>query len=114
MGLEPAYATVRDMTILASSRAAVKSILDAHGGAGDISTSPTFTEALGGSEGDADMLEYFDVQAIAGAVAASLSPDERARFEAEVRPNLRAVKAFAATQATDPQRSTVRVFVLIR
>jgi len=114
LGVEPAFATVRDMTILASSRAAVKAVLDAHGEAGDISTSPTFTEALGGSEVDADMLEYFDVQGIAEAVAASLPPEERARFEADVKPNLQAVKAFAATQASGPERSTVRVFVLIR
>jgi uncharacterized protein DUF3352 len=114
LGLEPAFATVKDMTIIGSSRTAVKAALTARGGGGNIGAAPAFKEAMGGSEADADLLEYFDVQGIAQAIVGSLSPEEQSMYSREVEPNLRAVKALAATQANGLDRSTVRVFVLIR
>jgi hypothetical protein len=113
-GLEPAFATVKDMTIIGSSRAAVKAALAARGGGGTIGSSPTFKDAMGGFEADADLLEYFDVQGIAQAIVGSLPPEEQAIYGRDVEPNLRAVKAFGATQTNGLDRSTVRVFVVIR
>jgi len=114
LGVEPAYATVKGMTIIASSREAVRAALDAHGGKGRIGDSATFRDALQGAGQDAGTIEYFDVQGIAGAIRDSLPPEGRREFERRVDPNLKPVKAFVLTMTTTADAGTLRFFVLVR
>jgi hypothetical protein len=114
MGLEPAYVAVKDMVIAGSSRDAVKDALDAHAGKGTIGDTSTFRDVLQGAEGDAAVVEYFDVQGIAQAVVDGLDPAARRDYENKVAPNLRPVKAFSFTGTNTTERLTLRLFVLIR
>ncbi len=114
LGVEPAYATVKGMTIIASSRDAVKAALDAHGAKGRIGDSATFRDALQGAGQDAGTVEYFDVQGIAGAIRDALPPEGRREFERRVDPNLKPVKAFVITMTTTADAGTLRLFVLVR
>jgi len=113
-GVEPAYAVSQGMAIIASSPDEVKAALDAKSSGSAIATGERFKEALAEAPGDKRFVIYLDVQAIAAAVRTALDPSAVEEFDRQVAPNLTPVKRFIMNSQNEGDRSTIRMFVLIR
>lgn len=113
VGVTPAYAVTDGMAIVASSPEEIKDLIDARTGGGNITASDRFQQALGHAEVENTAIYYVDIEAVTNAVRDALPPEEQASFDADVGPNLEALKAFIFTTSGTAERSTGRMFVLI-
>lgn len=113
VGVTPAYAVTDGMAIVASSPEEIKDLIDARTGGRNITASDRFQQALGHAEVENTAIYYVDIEAVTDAVRDALPPEEQASFDADVGPNLEALKAFIFTTSGTAERSTGRMFVLI-
>jgi hypothetical protein len=114
MGIEPAYATLDGMIIVGSSRHAIEAAVDAHGGKGDVTSSPDFRAALAHGNVNSPNLEYVDIGAVVEAIRNALPPEIRQGFEVDTEPNLQPLRTFIATSESVSDRTTVKLFLTIR
>jgi hypothetical protein len=109
----PSYAVTDGMAIVASSPEEIKDLIDARTGGRNIMASDRFQQALGHAEAENTAIYYVDIEAVTGAVRDALPPEEQASFDADVGPNLEALKAFIFTTSGTADRSSGRIFLLI-
>jgi hypothetical protein len=113
VGVAPAFAVTDGMAIIASSPEEVKDLIDARDGGGNITSAARFQQAIAHGDIENVGMFYVDIEAVVAAIRDSLSPQEQASFDEDVRPNLDPLKAFIFTATGSPERSTVRTFLLI-
>jgi hypothetical protein len=113
VGVTPAYAVTDGMAIVASSPDEIKDLIDARTGGRNITASDRFQQALSHADAENTAIYYVDIEAVTDAVRDALPPEEQASFDADVGPNLEALKAFIFTTSGTAERSTGRMFVLI-
>jgi hypothetical protein len=113
VGVTPAYAVTDGMAIVASSPEEIKDLIDARAGGSNITASDRFRQALSHADAENTAIYYVDIEAVTGAVRDALPPEQQASFDADVGPNLEALKAFIFTASGTAERSTGRMFLLI-
>jgi hypothetical protein len=113
-GVEPAFTVARGMAILASSRAEARAVLDAGATGRAITSSPSYRAAIARVDARNHFLLYVDVEAVTRDVRRALPPEALAEFERDAAPNLEPVKAFVMTATGARDRTTLRMFTLIR
>jgi hypothetical protein len=112
-GVTPAYAVTDGMAIVASSPEEIKDLIDASRGGSNITASDRFQQALGHAEVENTAIYYVDIEAVTAAIRDALPPEQQASFDADIGPNLEALKAFIFTTSGTVERSTGRMFLLI-
>ncbi|MGH2529627.1 MAG: DUF3352 domain-containing protein [Actinomycetota bacterium] len=113
VGVAPAYAVTDGMAIIASSPEEVKDLIDARSGGGTITSAARFQQVMAHADAENTVLFYVDIEVVTAAIRDALSPEEQASFDADVRPNLDPLKAYITTGTSSPERSMVRMFLLI-
>jgi hypothetical protein len=111
--LEPSYAVVDGVAILAASPEGIHRAIDAHAG------SPIVDAAEYGASLRAigDLREqylYVDVDRIARAIADALPPEDRVAFERDVAPNLEPIDALVMGGGSTESGSSTRMVLLIQ
>lgn len=110
-GVEPSYAVTDGMVIIGASSDAVKASIDAHSSGSSITTSPTFTQALGHVDAENNQLFYADVQAIVGGVKEAF-PEEDTFFASGLA-NLTPIKSVIVTSTSDSNGQSAKMFIVI-
>lgn len=113
-GIAPAYAVSGGMAVIGSSPREVEAVLDARADGRDVRSSPSFKEAVGSAASTASGLVYIDVSAVSGAVREALDPTEQRQFDEGPGKYLAPMKAFSLTTQSSAERSTIRLFLVIR
>jgi hypothetical protein len=108
-GLAPAYTVVDGMTVIGSSAAEVRAVLDAHASGSRVTASPKFT--AGGGYSAADPVLYLDLDRIRAAVEKLLPADLAGDYKSNVRSNLEPLHALRITGQVNSDQTTERIFV---
>jgi hypothetical protein len=112
-GLTPAYAVTAGMGILGSSPEEVRAVIDARAEGSNITSSQNFIDAVGARDRSPGMI-YVDLERIVSSIRQSMPPEVQARFDAETGKDLAPLRAFILTSTNGPDRSSARLFLLIR
>ena len=98
---------------VASSPDEVKRVIEARATGVNVASGTSFRQASAATGTDSPAMAYADIAAIASAVRDALPPADRGRFDRHVAPDLDPFKAILLTQHSAPDRSSIRVFILI-
>jgi hypothetical protein len=113
VGIQPAFAVSDGLAVVASSLDEAKAVLDARATGAILASGDRFQTARAEAPGSEAAMLYVDVEAVGRAIRSALTGEGLAEFDRNVVPDLTPVKAYILGVAADPNRSTVRMFVLI-
>lgn len=112
-GLAPSFAVTQGVGIIASSPAAIRSLIDAHSGGTTIARAANFAAVKAATFADPQNFLYVDVSETVDAILSYVPPAQRGTYDREVAPNLAPVKAVMIASQGQSDRLSERVFVLI-
>ncbi|HKV31056.1 MAG TPA: DUF3352 domain-containing protein [Candidatus Dormibacteraeota bacterium] len=111
----PSYAVLDGMGILASTPAEVKAIIDAHKGAATIASDPTYKTSSAASLPKPAAIVYVDIARLLNAIRQSpLGAQAGLSSSSTLGANADPFKAVIITSASQADRATERVFVIVR
>jgi hypothetical protein len=112
-GFTPSYAVLDGAAVVATSPGEIHQLMDTKASGQNVSSAPVYSQAAA-SVPSSEGLVFLDVQGIAATVRENLPADLQATYDREVAPNLAPVGALAIGSDSTAERTTVRVFLLIR
>jgi hypothetical protein len=110
-GLAPAYTALDGMTVIGSSPAEVRAVLDAHAAGSRVTATPKFT--AGGGYSAADPVLYLDLDRIRAAVEKLLPADLAGEYNSNVKSNLAPLHALRITGQVTGDQAGERIFVAV-
>jgi hypothetical protein len=113
-GVTPVYAVTEETVIVASSLEEIEAIIDAKEDGANVTSAPNLVAATTEGELANNGMIYVDLEAVIRDARKTVAPDDLARFDAFGGSNLGPLKALVMTGRNSLNRTTVRMFLLIR